>query len=70
MQYSMRMKIQHTRDNLMQEVADCQKYKKTTCFSSIIEIIVLKIITFSSLLLVLLFFFFKVRMLQGCSASC
>lgn len=51
MQYSMRMKIQHTRDNLMQEVSGCQKHKNK-CFSAVTAIIALKIVTLSSLLLV------------------
>lgn len=46
MQYSMRMKIQHTRDNLMQEVPGCQKNKnKNKSLSAITEITALKIIT-------------------------
>lgn len=41
MQNSMGMEVQHTRDNLMQEVSRCQN--KNRCCSLMFEIIALKI---------------------------
>lgn len=67
MQYSMGMEVQHTRDNLVQEVSRCQN--KSRCCSLIFETIALKItqlyVCYSSSFY---FFLFLIkRKLQRCS---